>query len=188
MASSKWENMVEDQKYRSHPCTLPCYSSKFSIVLLNSCGESIDKNSRAAIFQKTLRFPATVYLFLSTLNCQNLKALQDILIQNYKFYLNIFENEWTDNCYSLLSLPARKLKSHKTMKILEIEVGYLNKESQYSFYCTKSTWPLFPEIAHGKKTRASFREPSTLLRGDGRLHRKAHVSRGRKGGKRCGRT
>lgn len=93
MVSAKWKNMVEDQKYRSHSHTFPCCYSKFSIILLNSFSESINENSRAAIFWKSLKFPETVYLLLSALNCQKLKALQDILIQTYKFYLTMFENE-----------------------------------------------------------------------------------------------
>lgn len=136
--SSKWENVMEEEKYRLYPCPSPCCSSKFSIILQNCFGESIYKNSRAVIFQKkTLKFPETLYLFLSTLNCQNLKALQDILIPTYKFYLNIFENEQADNRYSLLS-PLGSW-SYKTMKILETEVGYVNKKSQYSLYGTNST-------------------------------------------------
>lgn len=92
MVSSRWKNMVEDQKYRSHPCTFPCCYSKFSIILLNSFSESINKNSRASIFWKSLKFSKTVY-YLSALNCQNPKALQDIFIQTNIFYSNIFEDE-----------------------------------------------------------------------------------------------
>lgn len=33
----------------------------------------------------------------------------------------------------LLSLPAREVKSYKTMKILETEVGYLNKKVNIAF-------------------------------------------------------
>ena len=33
----------------------------------------------------------------------------------------------------MLSLPARKLKSYKTMKLLEIEVGYFNKKVNVAF-------------------------------------------------------
>lgn len=73
------------------PIHLPMLLLK--IILLNSFSEAINKNSRAAIFWKSLKFPEIVYLLLSALNCQKLKALQDILIQTYKFYLTIFENE-----------------------------------------------------------------------------------------------
>lgn len=90
MVSSKWKNIVEDQKYRSHPCTFPCCYSKYSIILLNSFSESINKNISLKTPQVSWE---TVYLLLSALNCQKLKALQDILIQTHKFYLTIFENE-----------------------------------------------------------------------------------------------